>query len=121
MRIGCIDAVDTVHLNSPYLDTRAMLCFRSDKTILFALYGDGQMLSGDRHGAIIRIGDGPARSFSLEEPSDYSSDRAFIVPAGSLFAAAMAGKSISIEATYYQAGSQTLTFAPTQPLDLASK
>jgi hypothetical protein len=118
VKFGCIGSDEMVHLNSPYEDTFTRLCLRTDGAALFILNGDGQMLSGEGHGAIIRFGDGPAKRFSLEEPSDYSSKEAFVEPAGPLFAAARAGKSITIEATYYEAGQQVVTFSAATPLNL---
>jgi len=118
VKIGCIESDQMVHLNSPYEDTFARLCLRTDGAALFILNGDGQMLSGEGHGAIVRFGDGPAKRFSLEEPADYSSKEAFVEPAGPLFAAARAGKPITIEATYYEAGQQTVTFTAATPLNL---
>jgi len=113
--------VDMVTLNSPYSDVYAQLCFRTNGDVFLGLLGQGQLLSGDYHGARIRVGSGPAKSFSLVAPADYSSNVAFISPHGPLIAAARAGKQIFIEATYYDAGAQTLSFSPSQPLDLTSK
>jgi hypothetical protein len=117
-KVGCIASDNEVDLRWPYQAVRAELCFRTDATAYFHLLGDGQMLSGDEHGAKIRFGDGPARSFSLEQPADYSSNGAFIEPAGPVFTAARGGKTIVIEATYYDAGSQSVAFIPSEPLKL---
>jgi len=118
VKVGCIQSDEMVALNSPYSSVYASLCFRTDGAVLFVLDGDGQLLSGDNHGAKIRIANGPARSYSLVEPADYSSNRAFVEPEGPLFAAAKVGKTITIDATYYEAGDQTVSFAPSQPLSL---
>ena len=116
VQVGCIDSDEMVHLNAPYEDTSARLCLRTDGAAILMLNGDGQLLSGEEHGAIVRIGNGPSRHFSLDEPADYSSNKAFIEPAGPLFAAAKAGKPMTIEATYYEAGDQTTTFSPSEAL-----
>jgi len=116
VQVGCIDSDEMVHLNAPYEDTSARLCLRTDGAAILMLNGDGQLLSGEEHGAIVRIGNGPARHFSLDEPADYSSNKAFIEPASPLFAAAKAGKPITIQATYYEAGDQTTTFSPSEAL-----
>jgi len=121
IKIGCLESEQPVYLSDPYSDTFEKLCFRSNRDVLLILEGRGQLLSGDRHGARIRVGDGAPRSFSLEEPSDYSSQSAFIEPSSPLFAAASLHKKISIEATYYDAGSQTTTFTPSEPLNLKMK
>jgi hypothetical protein len=118
VKVGCLRSDEMVTLNSPYSDVFAHLCFRSDGSVFLGLMGDGQLLSGDEHGARVRIGNGPVRSFSLVEAADYSSNLAFIEPHGALFAAAAAGKQIFIEATYYDAGQQTATFSPSEPLKL---
>jgi len=114
--VGCIDSNEMVHLNAPYEDVFARLCLRTDGAAVIMLRGDGQLLSGDEHDAIVRIGSGQARRFALEQPADYSTNKAFIEPAGPLFAAAKSGKPITIEATYYEAGDQTTTFSPSEAL-----
>lgn len=116
VQVGCIDSDEMVHLNSPYEDTYERLCLRTDGSAIIVLNGSGQLLSGEEHGAVIRVGEGPARRFSLVEPADYSTNEAFIEPAGPLFAAAKAGKPITIEATYYEAGNQATTFSPSGAL-----
>jgi len=121
VKVGCLRSDEMVTLNSPYSDVYAQLCFRTNGDVFLGLLGQGQLLSGDYHGARIRVGSGPAKSFSLVAPADYSSNVAFISPHGPLIAAARAGKQIFIEATYYDAGAQTLSFSPSQPLDLTSK
>jgi hypothetical protein len=115
--VGCIQSSAKVHLEFPYKDTLATLCLRSDGSAMLSIES-GQILTGDNHGARIRFGDAAPRSFSLDQPSDYSSTVAFIVPSGPLFAAARSGKKITVEATYYDAGSQTATFSPDVPLVL---
>ena len=118
VKIGCLRSDEMVTLNSPYTNVYTHLCFRTDGSVFLGLIGDGQLLSGIEHGARIRIGSEPVKSFSLVEPADYSSNIAFIEPRGPLFAAATAGKQIYIEATYYDAGVQTVTFSPPEPLKL---
>lgn len=117
VRVGCIESEDQLRFESPYKNTVATLCFRSDGGVWMSI-GSGQLLSGDSHGARIRFGDSAPRSYSLEQPSDYSSDAAFIAPAGPIFAAARSGKNITVEATYYDAGRQSVTFRPNAPLVL---
>jgi hypothetical protein len=117
-KVGCIESDNLIELKWPYKDVYADLCFRSDSTVYLHLLGDGQLLSGEGHGAKIRFGEGSAHSFSLEQASDYSSNGAFIKPAGPVFAAAKASKTIIINATYYQAGSQSVAFVPAEPLKL---
>ncbi len=118
IRFGCIQSDEMVHLNSPHMDAFARLCLRTDGAVLLILNGEGQLLSGEGHDATIRFGNGPPDSFSLEQPADYSTNSAFIEPASPLFAAAEAGKKITIEATYYKAGEQTVSFTPPEPLKL---
>jgi hypothetical protein len=113
--VGCLESKDELRFESPYKNTVATLCFRSDGGVWMSI-GSGQLLSGDSHGARIRVGDAAPRSYSLVQPSDYSSDAAFIVPAGPVFAAARSGKNITVEATYYGAGRQSVTFRPKAPL-----
>jgi hypothetical protein len=115
--VGCIESEDELRFESPYKNTVATLCFRSDGPVWMSI-GSGQLLSGDSHGARVRVGDATPRSFSLVQPSDYSSNAAFIGPSGPLVAAARGGKSITVEATYYDAGSQSVTFRPKAPLFL---
>jgi hypothetical protein len=115
--VGCIQSDDQISLKSPYENTFARLCFRSDGGVWLSI-ASGQLLTGDSHDARIRFSNSAPRSFSLEQPSDYSSDAAFIVPSGPVFAAARAGKKIAVEATYYEAGIQTVTFSPDSPLVL---
>jgi hypothetical protein len=116
--VGCLRSSEMVHLDSPYHDTYANLCFRSDNTIILELSGDGQILSDERYGAIVRVNNGPPRSYTIQRPSDLSSDKVFLRPAAPLITAAKEGKQIRIEVTYYQAGSQTSTFEPPVPLIL---
>jgi hypothetical protein len=115
--VGCIESENELRFESPYKDTVATLCFRSGGNVWMET-GSGQLLSGDSHGARVRFGDAAPRSFSLVQPSDYSSNAAFIVPAGPIFTAARSGKEITVEATYYDAGSQSVTFRPKAPLVL---
>lgn len=115
--VGCIQSDDQISLKSPYEDTFARLCFRSDGGVWMSI-SSGQLLTGETHGVRVRFGDSAPRSFSLEQPSDYSSDAGFIVPSGPVFAAARAGKKMAVEATYYEAGMQTVTFSPNAPLVL---
>jgi hypothetical protein len=91
-RIGCIQSDEMLHFDEPYHDNYATLCFRTDGSAIFSIE-DGQILSGDDHGARIRLGNAAPRSFGLDQPSDYSSTSVFIAPASPLFAAAKAGKS----------------------------
>ncbi len=116
--IGCLQSDEKVHLKDPYQDAYTELCFRSDSAVFLRLLGDGQILSGEYYHAIIRVNDGPPRSYSIQEPSDHSSNLVFISPAGPLIAAGKAGKQILVELTYYQASSQTSTFTPPSPLVL---
>lgn len=115
--IGCISSNEKLHFDWPYRDNYARLCLKSDGTA-FIVIGDGQILSGDDHGARIRLGNGRSKSYGLETPSDYSAKAAFIAPAGPVFAAARRGERIAIDATYYDAGNQTATFSPDAPLRL---
>lgn len=115
--IGCISSNEDLHFEWPYRDNHARLCLKSDGTAFIAI-SDGQILSGDDHGARIRLGNGHTKLYDLESPSDYSSKAAFIAPAGPVFAAARRGERIAIEVTYYDAGNQTATFSPDAPLRL---
>jgi hypothetical protein len=117
-KFACLRSSEMVHLKSPYHDTYTNLCFRSDNSVIFALIGDGQILSDERYGALVRVNNGPPRSFAIQRPSDLSSDTVFLSPATPLIIAAKEGKQILIEVTYYQAGSQTSTFEPPVPLIL---
>jgi hypothetical protein len=117
VRAGWIQSDDQIRLESPYENTFARLCFRSDGGVWLSI-ASGQLLTGKSHDARIRFSNSAPRSFSLEQPSDYSSDAAFIVPSGPVFAAARGGKKIAVEATYYEAGLQTATFSPNSPLVL---
>ena len=115
-KMGCIQSDETLQFRFPYHDNRADLCFRSDGGVFLTIQ-DGQILTGD--GARVRIGATPVRSFRLDEPTDDSSTVAFLAPAAPLFAAARSGSKITVEATYYNAGNQTITFSPDAPISIA--
>lgn len=117
-KMGCIQSDETLQFKFPYHENRADLCFRSNGDVFLTIQ-DGQIPTGDGYFARVRIGATPVRSFRLDEPTDESSTVAFLAPAAPLFAAARSGSKITVEATYYNAGNQTITFSPDAPMSIA--
>lgn len=115
---GCIQSDETLQFKFPYHENRADLCFRSNGDVFLTIQ-DGQIPTGYGYFARVRIGATPVRSFSLGEPTDDSSTVALLTPAAPLFAAARSGSKITVEATYYNAGNQTVTFSPDAPISIA--
>lgn len=64
----------------------------------------------------VRFDEGKVQRFATTKPADGSSDTFFIDAASRFIGSARKAKRILIQATYYQNGSQILTFETTTPL-----
>ncbi|USQ94026.1 hypothetical protein [Caulobacter sp. RL271] len=122
-RMACVDSTDTVNLDWPYKATTAELCIRNSPKfgfdVFYRLNGDGQILCDSYDGCSIKIryGDAPAGRNGALTSEDHSSNIVFLTGARNVAARLAKAKSTRMELTYYQAGSQTVTF-PTEGLDL---
>lgn len=123
-RLACVDSTDTVNLEWPYKATTAALCIRSSPKFGFDVYyrlnGDGQILCDSYDGCSIKVryGEAPAGRNGALTSADHSSNIVFLTGARNVAARLAKAKTTRMELTYYQAGSQTVTF-PTEGLDLA--
>ncbi|WP_454760399.1 hypothetical protein [Caulobacter segnis] len=123
-RLACVDSTDTVNLDWPYKPTTAALCIRNSPKFGFDVYyrlnGDGQILCDSYDGCSIKIryGDAPAGRNGALTSADHSSEIIFLTGARNVAARLAKAKTTRMELTFYQAGSQTVTF-PTEGLDLA--
>jgi hypothetical protein len=123
-RMACVDSTDTVNLDWPYKPTTAALCIRNSPKFGFDVYyrlnGDGQILCDSYDGCSIKVryGDAPVGRNGALTSSDHSSEIVFLTGARNVAARLVKAKTTRMELTYYQAGSQTVTF-PTAGLDLS--
>lgn len=123
-RMACVNSIDTVNLDWPYSAITAALCIRNSPKfgidVFYRLNGDGQILCDSYDGCSIKIryGDAPVGRNGALTSADHSSNIVFLTGARSVAARLANAKTTRMELTYYQAGSQTVTF-PTQGLDLA--
>lgn len=123
-RMACVDSTDTVNLDWPYKSVTAELCIRNSPKfgfdVFFQLNGDGQILCDSYNGcsAKIRYGDAPAGRNGALTAADHSSNVIFLTGARNVAARLAKADTTRIELTYYQAGSQAVSF-PTKGLDLA--
>lgn len=123
-RMACVDSTDTVNLDWPYKSVTAELCIRNSPKfgfdVFFQLNGDGQILCDSYNGcsAKIRYGDAPAGRNGALTAADHSSNVIFLTGARNIAARLAKADTTRIELTYYQAGSQAVSF-PTKGLDLA--
>lgn len=122
-RTACVDSTDTVNLDWPYKSVTAELCIRNSPKygfdVFFVLNGDGQILCDSYNGcsAKIRYGDAPAGRNGALSAADHSSNIVFLTGARNVAARLAKADVTKIELTYYQAGSQAVSF-PTKGLDL---
>lgn len=123
-RMACVDSTDTVNLDWPYKPTTAELCIRNSPKfgfdVFYRLNGDGQILCDSYDGCSIKVryGDAPAGRNGALTSADHSSEIVFLTGARNVAARLAKAKVTRMELTYYQAGSQTVTF-PTAGLDLS--
>lgn len=121
---ACVNSTDTVNLDSPYEPVTAALCIRNSPKfgfdVFFKLNGDGQILCDSYDGCTIKIryGEAPAGRNGALTAADHSSNIIFLTGARNVAARLAKAKTTLMELTYYQAGSQTVSF-PTAGLDLA--
>lgn len=123
-RMACVTSNDMVSLDSPYEPVTADLCVRNSAKFgldtFFQLNGSGQILCDSYDGCTghIRLDDGPRRAISMSTSADHSSEVLFFSSGRSAMNLIAGAKVTRVELTYYQAGSQAVTFN-TAELDLS--
>lgn len=113
---GCVTSHDQVLLESPYSPVTATLCLRrkpsSGLDAYYSLDGDGQIICNSYQGCTIRarFDEDPQESFSGGEPADHSSNMVFIQNAPRLAERLKTADKTLLQVTFYQAGTQAVTF-----------
>jgi hypothetical protein len=119
-KFACLDSEDQLQFGFPYDGgSTGTICFRR-KQELDALFkiDKGQILCGaDGCEATLRVDEGQPFTMSGSESSDADSRFMFFDSPSRLLALARKAKEIKIETLYFEEGSKTLTFQPSQPLD----
>ena len=113
---ACLTSADKVSLPDPYGPRALQLCFWRTGTALpshaqLHIVGSGQYAACLEDCAIrLRIDGGKPQRWSAEEPSD-SSTGVYILPRpGDLFRRFSSAKRVMIEASFFEAGTQTAEF-----------
>lgn len=123
-RTACVTSNDLVSLDSPYEPVTADLCIRNSAKFgldtFFRLNGSGQILCDSYDGCTghIRLDDGPRRGISMSTSADHSSEILFFSSGRTAMNLIAGAKVTRVELTYYEAGTQAVTFN-TEGLDLA--
>ncbi|MET3666247.1 hypothetical protein [Caulobacter sp. 1776] len=123
-RTACVTSSDLVSLNSPYEPVTADLCIRNSAKFgldtYFRLNGSGQILCDSYDGCTghIRLDDGQRRAISMSTSADHSSEILFFSSGRSAMNLVAGAKVTRVELTYYEAGTQAVTFN-TGGLDLS--
>ena len=115
-KLACATSSDTVSLDWPYKPTTADICLRNSpkfgKDIYFVLNNDGQIICSSYDGCTvrIRIDDAPAERIQANTAADHSSNILFLSGSARLAQRLAKAKTLAVEAQYYQAGQQAVTF-----------
>jgi hypothetical protein len=119
-KFACLDSEDQLQFGFPYDGgSTGTICLRRRQELeAFFKIDKGQILCGvDECEATLRVDGGQPFKMSGSESSDDDSRFMFLDPASRLLALARKAKEIKIETLYFEEGSKTLTFEPSQPLD----
>ncbi len=109
-------STNVVQLGFPYETQRVSLCLRQHprwgQDVIVRLERGGQFLCTSYQACTVRVrfGDGEATAYSAIEPSDNSSDTIFITNDSRFIGNLRRAERVIIEANFYQAGSQRMSF-----------
>lgn len=119
VRWACSDSTNTLSLGFPYGTVKGQLCLRASKRfgkdVIFEIEKGqitGCAIDGCR--VSVRFGDGPIESYSALPPSDHSRTTLFIRNYAGFLKKLRASQSVTVEALYFEAGYQSLTFNTAQ-------
>lgn len=121
--IACVTSNDQVSLGAPYKATDADLCVRNSPRhgvdVFYRLNGSGQILCRSYDGCTVkmRYDQAPAINVGATEPSDNSTETVFLSGPRKVATRLTSAGQTRIEVSFFQNGSQSLTFN-TKGLDL---
>lgn len=113
---ACTSSTNTVSLGWPYETQRVTLCIRQHprwgQDAIVRLERGGQFLCTSYGGCTVRVrfDDGEAAAYSASEPSDNSTDTLFISNDARFIGNLRRSSRVIIEANFYQAGAQLMSF-----------
>jgi hypothetical protein len=119
-RRACLDSADQLQFNFPNAGgTQGTICLQKGQSLEASFKIDkGQVMCG-LEGCAVRIAVDGGTPFPFNGSESPNHDSKFIVfdSYPRMLAIAKKATQIKVEVRYYQEGSQTLTFEPSQPLD----
>lgn len=113
---ACTQSTNVVQLDFPYEAQRVRLCVRQHprwgQDVIVRLERGGQFLCTSYQACTVRVrfDDGEASAYSALEPSDNSSDTIFIQNDARFVANLRRSSRVIIEANFFQAGAQRMSF-----------
>lgn len=113
---ACTMSTNMVQLGFPYETQRVSLCLRQHprwgQDVIVRLERGGQFLCTSYQACTVRVrfDDGEAAAYSALEPSDNSSDTIFITNDARFIGNLRRSSRVIIEANFYQAGAQRMSF-----------
>jgi hypothetical protein len=115
LSFATVESTNTLEFGSPYEGAQhGRLTIRKKSghgTDVYIAIEKGQFLCGVEECTVnARFDEGPIRRFTAVPPSDNSTTVLFIEDATDFIAALHGAKTVTIEATFYQEGSQGLEF-----------
>lgn len=113
---ACTLSTNSVDLGWPYETQRVTLCLRQHprwgQDVIVRLEGRGQFLCASYRDCTVRVrfDDGGAAAYSARQPQDNSTEVIFIVNDARFIANLKRSSRVIIEANFYQAGAQRISF-----------
>jgi hypothetical protein len=117
---ACTTSTNIVNLGWPYESQRVTLCLRQHprwgQDVIVELERGGQFLCTSYQACTVRIrfDDGEAAAYSALEPADNSSDTIFITNDARFIGKLRRSSRVIIEANFYRAGTQRMSFSTGQ-------
>lgn len=108
-----IRSLNTLDFGFPYSGSQhgTLMIRKKGSTDVLLSIERGQFLCGVENCTVnVRFDEGPIQHFEAAPPADQSTTNLFIEDASSFIAQLRKAKTVNIEATFYQEGSQTLEF-----------
>ncbi|WP_135212673.1 hypothetical protein [Vitreimonas flagellata] len=117
---ACTRSTNVVNLGWPYETQRVSLCVRQHprwgQDVIVRLESRGQFLCTSYRDCTVRVrfDDGEAAAYSARQPADNSTETIFIVNDARFVANLRRSSRVIIEANFYQAGAQRMSFNTSQ-------